>query len=38
MFALGMIYWMFEQSVEQTEAFFDIKSAKPLLLLPNKWC
>ena len=25
MFALGMIYWMFEQSVEHTESFFDIK-------------
>ena len=22
MFALGMIYWMFEESVEHTEAFF----------------
>ena len=28
MFALGMIYWMFEQSVEHTEAFFDIKFGK----------
>lgn len=39
MFALGMIYWMFEQSVEHTEAFFDIKFGKNrLLLLPTKWC
>ena len=37
MFALGMIYWMFEQSVEHTEAFFDIKfGKKPAIASANK--
>ena len=37
MFALGMIYWMFEQSVEHTEAFFDIKFCKnPAIASANK--
>lgn len=37
MFALGMIYWMFERSVEHTEAFFDIKFGKrPSIASANK--
>jgi len=37
MFALGMIYWMFERSVEHTEAFFDVKFAKkPAIASANK--
>ena len=37
MFALGMIYWMFEESVEHTEAFFDIKfGKKPAIASANK--
>lgn len=37
MFALGMTYWMFERSVEHTEAFFDIKFAKkPSVASANK--
>lgn len=37
MFALGMTYWMFERSVEHTEAFFDIKfSKKPSIAAANK--
>ena len=37
MFALGMIYWMFERSVEHTEAFFDIKfGKKPSIASANK--
>lgn len=37
MFALGMTYWMFERSVEHTEAFFDIKFAKkPAVASANK--
>lgn len=37
MFALGMIYWMFERSVEHTEAFFDAKfGKKPAIASANK--
>lgn len=37
MFALGMTYWMFERSVEHTEAFFDMKFAKkPNIASANK--
>lgn len=37
MFALGMTYWMFERSVEHTEAFFDMKFAKkPSIASANK--
>lgn len=37
MFALGIIYWMFEQTTEQTETFFDIKfGKKPLIASANK--
>ncbi|WP_251624054.1 2-oxoacid:acceptor oxidoreductase subunit alpha [Odoribacter lunatus] len=37
MFALGMTYWMFERSVEHTEAFFDMKFAKkPAIASANK--
>ena len=37
MFALGMIYWMFEESVEHTEAFFDIKFGHiPFVASSNK--
>lgn len=37
MFALGMIYWMFERSVEHTEAFFDMKfGKKPSVASANK--
>lgn len=37
MFALGMTYWMFERSVEHTEAFFDVKfSKKPSIASANK--
>lgn len=37
MFALGMIYWMFERSVEHTEAFFDMKfGKKPSIASANK--
>ncbi|MGL5683166.1 MAG: 2-oxoacid:acceptor oxidoreductase subunit alpha [Marinifilaceae bacterium] len=37
MFALGMIYWMFEQSVEHTENFFETKFAKkPGIVTANK--
>lgn len=37
MFALGMIYWMFERSVEHTEAFFDMKfGKKPAIASANK--
>lgn len=37
MFALGMVYWMFERSVEHTEAFFDIKFGKrPSIASANK--
>lgn len=37
MFALGMIYWMFERSVEHTEAFFDQKfGKKPTIATANK--
>lgn len=37
MFALGMIYWMFEESVEHTESFFDIKfGKKPAIASANK--
>lgn len=37
MLALGMIYWMFERSVEHTEAFFDLKfGKKPTIASANK--
>lgn len=37
MLALGMIYWMFERSVEHTEAFFDMKfGKKPAIASANK--
>lgn len=37
MFTLGMIYWMFERSVEHTEAFFDAKfGKKPMIASANK--
>lgn len=37
MFALGMIYWMFEESIEHTESFFDIKfGKKPDIANANK--
>lgn len=37
MFALGMTYWMFERSVEHSEAFFDMKFArKPAIAAANK--
>lgn len=37
MFALGMIYWMFERSIGHTEAFFDIKfGKKPSIASANK--
>ena len=37
MFALGRTYWMFERSVEHTEAFFDMKFAKkPSIASANK--
>lgn len=37
MFALGMIYWMFEQSVAHTENFFESKFAKkPTIVSANK--
>ena len=37
MFALGMTYWMFERSVEHSEAFLDMKFAKkPAIAAANK--
>ncbi len=37
MFALGMTYWMFERSVEHSEAFLDMKFAKkPAIASANK--
>ncbi|MDL2251502.1 2-oxoacid:acceptor oxidoreductase subunit alpha [Odoribacter sp. OttesenSCG-928-J03] len=37
MFALGITYWMFERSVEHTEAFFDVKFGnKPSIAEANK--
>lgn len=37
MFALGMTYWMFDRSVEHTEAFFDGKFCKkPVVASANK--
>lgn len=37
MFALGMIYWMFEQSILHTEHFFESKFAKkPTIVSANK--
>lgn len=37
MFALGMTYWMFERSVEYSEAFLDMKFAKkPAIASANK--
>nr|MCC8174258.1 2-oxoacid:acceptor oxidoreductase subunit alpha [Odoribacter sp.] len=37
MFALGMTYWMFDLSVEHTEAFFDMKfGSKPQIASANK--
>lgn len=37
MFALGMTYWMFERSIEHTEAFFDLKfGKKPMIASANK--
>lgn len=37
MFALGMTYWMFERSVEHSEAFLDMKFAKkPAISAANK--